>query len=164
MNRFSGIIWNLVVLLVLVAFTPGHAQSQQVGSWSYQTNTDAITDKTQEFAMVLNESGQSLVGMCLGNDRYFVANFKDFMNSRGETSKLIYRIDGGDVEERWAKANSTTIGVLDGNAQKMFEDLLAGADEIVVRARDYNGKFHTAFFSLEGAAEAINKLTCFQGR
>lgn len=137
----------------------GSAMPGDTPNWVYQRRHDEMTDQTGGMALVLSQDGKSGFGLtCEVADPDRLMTFRySFPDSRRAPSKTIVqvRIDKRPLfEDEWFTVKNVAMAGYPDQVSKLIKEL-DGAQELMIRAHDYDGQPIDAKFNVEGASTAI---------
>lgn len=143
--------WLIIFLPMMVGAGP---------SWVLDQKVDPLTDEKIATAFSSYSVGVSrrAVGVRCTNKKFDISfGFGEFLNSRGKSVYVRYRVDKAPlVREQWSAS-------VDGTAVFAKDDvglarLLMNGATFIIEAEDFRGQPHRATFDLTGAADALEPV------
>lgn len=163
---------SAIIALTTLAL-PAQA-AEQIGAWTVESKTDAMTDVTDISGQVASDDGNALLSFSCFDARgaapyVFMVVFNDFLGSsssvvRRGSRKIMFRIDDEPAESVFwyytdKAAHSWTMAEV-----SEFGNILRRGDRLLVRAFTYRGYSVEASFGVAGASEMIDRVKFLCGK
>lgn len=158
-------------LLLLALALPLSAQ-EQIGSFYIFSSMDPLTDEmsimavTEELEPTIMRTSR-LIFRCQGGDFVVLVSADQFLNvaTAGVSSGHIpvqWRFDRQQAppEARWSPSTDGQSAFAPPASARALVQGARRYDRLVMRLRDYSGTALTVSFDMEGATDALSRLSC----
>jgi hypothetical protein len=154
------LILGLAAALAFQPWLAHGATTAQYGRWTYREDTDAFTDKLKASVFLVGKGGGISLKCDEAGPRSIYARFvsEEFLGE-ARLREFRWRFDDAAPDgDTWIYSDNYA-EMSDFPRAMIFLNQVARATKLTVRALTYRGRTVEAAFDLDGAPEAIARLT-----
>jgi hypothetical protein len=162
-EKFGVLEMRLFLLAITLLAIPAFGEiSDDPSRWQLEVEVDEFTDKRKVYALVVSETGMSggfIHVMCSGDDYFEVkVGAGEYIGDKIIPNNMMYRIDKNEPVKLSMKPTSKTFVYVNDKNSRFIQDLMNGAEKVVIRLTSYDFDTSTARFTLNGSTQALQEV------
>ena len=150
---------------ISVILSPSAIAEKQIGAFTYEESTDAMTDAYQGFAHTQSVDNPEMVlaVRCRGDSKDLYVTHSYMIGDEGR-SQVMYRFDEKEPSEyeTWDLSTDNRASFLKVYKMERIAQGAIKSNRVIFRVQDpHDGETNTGTFELNGFTRVINRLRCF---